>query len=96
MAEPGLRRDTLLQVRPSVTSRQLDDELILLDLVGGEYFSLNPSGAAVWRCLERGLDLGAVDAEVAETWPVSADERWSMITGIAAELVARGLVERRR
>lgn len=95
MTEPGLGRDDSFVVSPSVTSKQLDDELILLDLRGGEYFSLNRSGAAVWDGLARGLDLGTLDAGLAEEWPVGNEDRWRMITDVVADLLARGLVERR-
>jgi hypothetical protein len=95
MADSGLRRDETFAIGASVSSRQLDEELILLDLRGGEYYTLNPSGAAVWHGIERGLDLGAVEAEVAGEWPVAPDDRWRMITEVVAELLARGLVERR-
>lgn len=81
-------------VSPSVRTRALDDELILLDLRKGEYFSLNASGAAVWHGLERGLDLGAIEAEVASAWPVSAEERWGLIAAIMADLLTRQLVAR--
>ena len=95
MPEPELSRDTRLTISPSVTSRQLDDELILLDLRGGEYFSLNRSGAAVWQALADGHDLAQIDDEVAGQWPVPPEERWQMISAIVTELLKRGLVERR-
>jgi hypothetical protein len=95
MPGPDSRRDEVLVIRPTVTSRQLDDELVLLDLKGGEYYTLNRSGAAVWRGIERGLDLGRIDAEVVATWPVSPEQRWRMILEVVDDLLARGLVERR-
>ena len=94
MAVSTLDRHERLSVSPTVTSRQLDDELILLDMRGGDYFSLNRTGAAVWRAIESGLDLGSIDSEVAGEWPVPPEERWEMITGIVHQLLARRLVER--
>jgi hypothetical protein len=32
-----------------VRFRQFDDELVLVDLAGGEYFSLNRVGTQIWR-----------------------------------------------
>lgn len=94
MADPELARDERLTVSPSVTSRQLDDELILLDLRGGEYFSLNRSGAAVWHGLAAGQDLATIDLAVAGEWPVPPEERWRMISDLVHQLLRRGLVER--
>lgn len=96
MPDSELRRDERLVIGPSVTSRQLDGELILLDLRGGEYFSLNRSGAAVWHALEGGYDLAAIESEVAEQWPGPPEERWRMITDIVTQLLTHGLVERPR
>ena len=88
--QPGDR----FRILPTVKSRQLDDELILLDMSGGEYFSLNASGASIWRGIERGLALGDIDKELSADWPVAAEERWRMIISVVDELLARGLVER--
>ncbi len=87
-----LQRDSAFTLSPAVRGRQLDNELILLDLGKGEYFSLNESGAAVWACLERGMALGAIDEAMAG-WPVAPDQRWEMITAIVLELRSRGLLE---
>ena len=95
MTDAELGRDDSFVVSPSVTSRQLDDELILLDLRGGEYFSLNRSGAAVWEGIARGVSLGRLDSSLADQWPVGPEDRWRMITEVVAELLVRGLVERR-
>lgn len=90
---PALEKRTRFVISPSVRARILDDELILLDLRQGEYFSLNASGAAVWNGLERGLDLAALDAELATRWPVEALTRWSMLEDLLGDLLERGLVE---
>ena len=95
MAAAELERKDRFVISPAVKSRQLDDELILLDLRGGEYFSLNASGAQVWRGIEQGWELGVVDDEISSQWPVTASERWAMLTEIVGELLERGFLERR-
>lgn len=95
MLQPDDRRGESFGVSASVTSTRLDEELILLDLRGGEYFSLNRSGAAVWRGIEQGLDLGTIDSMLAAEWPVTPEDRWRMILDVVDQLLARNLVERR-
>ena len=77
-----------------VRARALDDEIVLLDLRAGEYFSLNAAGAAVWAALERGDDLGTVHREMASRWPVESGERWRMIVELVGDLSSRGLIRR--
>lgn len=91
---PGFSRADRFSVSASVRARQLDDELVLLDLQEGEYFSLNATGAAVWSAIARGESLGGVDRAVAAAWPVEAEERWRLLTSLIEDLLIRGLVER--
>ncbi|MEO8201773.1 MAG: PqqD family protein [Gemmatimonadota bacterium] len=93
MSRIPLEKTARFVVSLSVRARQLDDELVLLDLRQGEYFSLNASGAAVWNGLERGLDLAAIDEELAGRWPVEAPARWNMLEDLVGDFLARGLVE---
>jgi Coenzyme PQQ synthesis protein D (PqqD) len=95
MPSRELQRSDQFVVSTRVRSRQLDNDLILLDLRQGEYFTLNPTGADVWKGLERGLELGALDSEISTRWPVDAEERWRLLTEIVLDLLDRGLVERR-
>ncbi|MGE0353069.1 MAG: PqqD family protein [Gemmatimonadales bacterium] len=79
-------------VSQSVRTQQLDDELILLDLRGGEYFSLNASGAQVWRALEAGTPLEMMAQELGGDWPVDVGQRRQLIQALVDDLCARGLL----
>lgn len=90
MPEPLARGDRFVPA-PAVRSRALDDELVLLDLDAGTYYSLNRTGALVWAALERGEDLGQVD-QALTAWPVDDDTRWEMLTSVVRNLVDQGLL----
>ena len=45
---------------PSVYARAFGEELVLLDFGKGEYFGLDPIGAAIWRQVEAGADVKAI------------------------------------
>jgi Coenzyme PQQ synthesis protein D (PqqD) len=94
MVQPALEKSQKFRISSAVRTRMLDDELILLDLRLGEYFSLNPSGKAVWDGLERGIDLATLDAELASQWPVSPEERWQLLESMVRDFLDRGLVEK--
>lgn len=50
------------------------DGAVLFDLKAGKYFSLNRIGAEMWRCLEAGLDIADVHAQLKRVCDVD-DER---------------------
>lgn len=81
-------------ISPSVRTRELDDELIVLDLDQGEYFSLNGTGREVWNALGQGADLATVEREVCAHWPIPADDAGPMLTGLVRDLLDRGLIAR--
>lgn len=85
------------RLRPAdhVYARELDGELVLLDLGGGEYYGLDAIGARVWRALEEGdggVALAAVAAELVPDYDVAADVLLEDLLALAGELEARGLV----
>lgn len=81
-------------ISPSVRTRELDDELVVLDLNQGEYYSLNPAGAQIWKALEAGQGLDWIRDEVVSRWPIPPEEGMAMVTMVLHDLLQRGLIER--
>lgn len=46
-------------VSPDVLMQELEDEIVLLDLQGGQYFGLDEVGAVVWKSLSEDGDVEA-------------------------------------
>jgi hypothetical protein len=90
-----LQPNDRFSINPSVRTRELDDELIVLDLEQGEYFSLNGTGREVWNALGQGADLATVERDVCAHWPIPPDDAIPMITGLVRDLLERGLIARR-
>jgi hypothetical protein len=86
------RRDARFVVAEQVRCRQFDDELVILDLAGGEYFVLNEAGAKIWN----GLAAGKTPAQVAwalhEEYDTTQDALIRDCLRLVDELLARGLV----
>jgi hypothetical protein len=75
-------------------ARRVDDELVILDVKSGRYFSLNDVGALVWDRLERDCtrhDL--VDAVIAD-YEVDHDEASQDVDELIEQLANAGLVTR--
>ena len=50
--------------------REVDGELVVLDLGASRYLSVNAAGAAMWPLLLEGTDRGALEAALAERFGI--------------------------
>ena len=87
--------DQRFRLPEQVHTRRFDDELVVLDLVRGEYFALDEVGAIVWEHLVAGKTLAEVAVELVATYDVVQDTALSDVRRLVGELVAMGLIERR-
>jgi hypothetical protein len=79
-------------VARDVHSRCFGEELVLLDLARGEYFSLDELGARIWGELAAGRSVeDAVEKLVAE-YDVPRDRFQADLRALVGELVTRGLL----
>jgi hypothetical protein len=77
---------------PGVHARRFDNELVILDLKGGEYFGLDAIGAEIWERLALGRCVAEVARELVERYDVEYAVLEDDVRTLAATLVSRGLV----
>ena len=66
MIQSSLSPVANISVKGDVVSRTVGDDMILLDLESGTYYTLNSVGAVIWKELERGAARdGVLDAVAA-------------------------------
>jgi hypothetical protein len=87
-ATPSLR----VRVRPDVHTRELDSELIVLDLKGGEYFSLDAVGRRIWEELVAGRSPAQVAEVLVQEYRVAHATLLSDVLVLTEQLLARGLL----
>jgi hypothetical protein len=86
--------------RPSrdVVARKIEGEIILVPLAAGmgdledELYTLNPTGAAVWRMLDGRRTLRAVAAALAKEYRAAPATVRRDVLGLVAELARRRMV----
>jgi hypothetical protein len=85
---------TAMRMHPadSVHARMFDRELVILDVVKGEYFSLDEVGTQLWVGLENGKTVEDVAGEIVEQYAASIDRVLADLRALAADLIARGLM----
>jgi len=84
--------ELLLQVARDVHSRKFGEELVLLDLTRGEYFSLDELGARIWEELAAGHRIGEVVERLAPQYDVERERFQVDLLALVEELLTRGLL----
>lgn len=79
--------------RHDVLFRDLDGEMVLLDLRTGVYCSLDPLGTRIWALTQEGHALGDVVRLVVEEYDVTSERFSADLLGFVASLREKGLVE---
>jgi Coenzyme PQQ synthesis protein D (PqqD) len=90
MSAAALGRD--LRPAPDVHVRRFGEELVILDLARGEYFSLDPLGARVWSELAAGVSLAILVDRLAPEYEVEVDRFRADVVELVEHLVSRGLL----
>ena len=90
-----LSLETVVCTRSNQVSSRVGDELVVLDLDGSLYYSLDPVGARIFELLERPTSLRAVLDTVVAEFEVDAETARADLLALVNNLVAQKLVEAR-
>jgi hypothetical protein len=83
-----------LRIGAGVHARRFGDEVVVIDVRRGVYFSLNEVGSFVWQEVVAGASLDAVVAAVVAAFAVADTTARNDVEALVEELVAARLVER--
>lgn len=80
-------------IRNSQTiSGRLHDELVMMDIDKGKYFSLNPVATRIWDLIDKPLDIEELCQLLMEEYDVTYDQCLSETAELLAEMVRLGLI----
>src|SRR2546422_11114083 len=79
--------------RHDVLCRDLDGELVLLDLKTGVYCSLDPLGTRIWTLTQEGRPLADVVRLVVEEYEVTAERFSADLLSFVSSMREKGLVQ---
>ena len=82
-----------LQISPDALSRELDGEVLVLDLRTSLYFGMTGTAARIWQLLEAGETRDAIVAALAREFSAGTAAIEADVDSFLADLAARGLVE---
>jgi hypothetical protein len=79
-------------VHPSVISRELSGETVLLNLESGIYFGLDAVGTRVWQLLMQGCTIAGACEAMVDEYDVAPDVLRDDVMRLVAELREQGIV----
>lgn len=77
-----------------VVSSNLSEEIILLNLVTGQYFSTNRVGAAIWSVLSTPASIESIVAHVVYEFDVSPEQCRDDVLRLVLSMEAAGIARR--
>jgi hypothetical protein len=90
-----LEPDGRVAAAENVRCRQFDDELVIVDLEGGEYFALDAIGASMWGALVAGRSPTEVAVDLAAQYDAPEEQILGDCVHLASDLLGRRLLVRR-
>jgi Coenzyme PQQ synthesis protein D (PqqD) len=88
-----LDRDAPLRAASAnVHSKVFDDEVVILDMKSGTYFSLRGSGVDIWRLVEANASVAMISEALGERYDASSTEIETALDSLLGELAESGLL----
>lgn len=78
---------------PDVLHEVFDDEVVLINMSSGVYYSIVNTAAWVWRQIAGGCDLGDLVARASDTFEGRPEDLETALSGFLEELHTEGLIK---
>ena len=83
-----------MRIRPgSLEWREVEGEVVALDLRNNTYLAVNRTGAAIWPALVSGADREALGRELTQTFAIPEERAAADLDAFLAELAEQDLLE---
>lgn len=82
-----------IKASQEVISAELGEEVSLLNIKTGVYYTLNAIGSTIWRQIKNPRSLSEIKAELLEEFSVDEDRCERDLLSLVGELHAQGLIE---
>lgn len=81
-----------IHVKQDVVARAVGDEMVLLDLESGIYYTLNSVGATIWRSFEDALSVAQVIDRIVAEYDVDRSTATHDVGQLISDLVQMSLL----
>lgn len=87
-----INADTVIVRSDTLSTGEIDGEIVALDVEQGQCFGLDPIGAAVWKLAEQPVALGRIVDKLTGEYEVDRDQCLADLQSFVAELADIGMV----
>lgn len=94
MAENLFAHDAVFSIRDDLVVEQVDDEFLVLDLRGNEYFGLNAVARHIWAAIDAGKTFDAIAGSVCQEFEVERERAAADVADFVTSLLEQRLVSR--
>jgi hypothetical protein len=92
MSTPTISLDDTPVIGEDVVFRELEGEIVILNLEKGEYFGVDDVGTRVWTLLAEGRSLRQVADMMVSEYDVPRETVAADLLRLAGELISHGLI----
>jgi len=86
--------ERILRLRPDgVHFREVEGEIVAVDVDGGEYVAVNRSGSVLWASLVEGADFDQLAGRLDDEFGIGGDRARADVAAFVETLDARRLLE---
>ncbi|KAA6187400.1 PqqD family protein [Thiohalocapsa marina] len=89
---PAITLETRVARSDRIMSSPVDNALVMMDLEGGKYFSLDPIGAEIWARLAEPMRIGDLCEQLTSKYAVAPDICRHDVLKLLNKMAAEGLV----
>jgi hypothetical protein len=85
--------NSVVRVSPNQTHRRVADEMLVLDVARGRYYSLNEVGARIWELLADPVAVESICCALEHEFDVSPEALVEDVKSHLEQLLSEGLIE---
>ncbi|WP_103019769.1 PqqD family peptide modification chaperone [Salinibacter altiplanensis] len=93
MESTTLTESSIVVAAEHLTSTEVDGESVILDLEGGIYYGLNPTGARIWSEIQEPVTVQEIVSAITSEYDVREEKCLEDITSLLTDLRKNELIK---
>ena len=83
---------TIITTNNQIVANEIDDELVMMSLEQGNYYSLNPVAKRIWELVETPMSVAQLCSVLQQEYEVDYPNCLSSVLGFSQKMEAEGLL----
>lgn len=89
---PSITLDTLISRADGFTTAPVQDELMMLNVEQGAYYSLDPIAAEIWNMIENPASVGEIIEKLLKRYDVTPEQCQSDVLAFLEQMHGNGMI----